>query len=72
LDSRSLVLSNPTASDTTTIPFFDETQQNSIERRSQRTRKFSFVSAKDKHDNESIVTVNTKIFLVFLFLIHHL
>ena len=64
-DKISLVISNPTASDDSTIPFFDETQQNSMtdEKKShytlsrQRTRNFTHVSERVKQDNESTVTV---------------
>ncbi len=61
-ENSSLVYSNPTTADNMTIPFFDETQQNSInpneDRKSLRTRNFSCGSERDKQDNESTITVN--------------
>ena len=59
-DNSSLVYSNPATNDDTTIPFFDETQQNSLneERKSQRTRNYSYISERNKQDNQSTVTVN--------------
>ena len=66
-DRSSLVISNPTFSDQTAIPFFDEHQGDSMleEKRShpvlsrQRTRNYSYVSERNKHDNESTVTVKS-------------
>ncbi|CAF1006440.1 unnamed protein product [Rotaria sordida] len=58
-ENSSLVLSNPTTSDTTTIPFFDETQQNSTneDRKSQRTRTVSYSSEQNQYNNDSTVTL---------------
>ncbi|CAF2903870.1 unnamed protein product [Rotaria sp. Silwood2] len=58
-ENSSLVFSNPTISDTTTIPFFDETQANSTneDRKSQRTRAFSYLSERPQYDNDSTVTL---------------
>ena len=67
-ENSSLVISNRTMSDDTPIPFFDETQQNSIneEKRThppvsrQRTRNYSGASERGKQDNESTVTVRER------------
>jgi hypothetical protein len=64
--------SNLTTNDNATIPFFDETQQNSInpndDRKSQRTINFSCGSEREKQDNESTITVNRTICSCFFFL----
>ena len=68
-DRSSLIISNPTYSDQTPIPFFDEHQGDSMldEKRShpvlsrQRTRNYSCVSERKQADNESTVTVKKKI-----------
>ena len=63
-DSTSLVYSNPTTSENTTIPFFDEIQQDSIhpneDRKNERMRRFSAVPERVKPDNESTITVNNE------------
>lgn len=61
-DNASLVFSNPTISENTTIPFFDETQNSSSneERKSQRARNFSYISERTHCDNDSTVTVSAE------------
>ncbi|CAF3763063.1 unnamed protein product [Rotaria sp. Silwood1] len=69
-ENSSFIYSNPTTSDTTTtIPFFEDTQQNSTneDRKSQRTRAFSYLSERHKHDNDSTVTAAIAIFILDAF-----
>jgi len=58
-DKSSLVFPNATISDTTSIPFLDETQPNTPneERKSQR----------NQNNNDSIITVKRKYIFIFLF-----
>jgi hypothetical protein len=72
-ENSSYIFSNPTTvydehqSYDTTIPFFDETQQNSISARShetlskQRTRNWSHISERLMEDQQSTVTVNAQL-----------
>jgi hypothetical protein len=58
-DKSSLIFPNATISDTTSIPFLDETQPNTPneDRKSQR----------NKNNNNSIITVKRKYIFIFLF-----
>ena len=68
-EKSSYIFSNPTTNSDehqsydTTIPFFDETQHNSMSTRSQetlskqRTRKWSHISERLNRDNRSTITV---------------
>ncbi|CAM4752984.1 unnamed protein product [Rotaria magnacalcarata] len=57
-DNESLVFSNPTTSDIRTIPFFDETQNSTNgDKKSQRTRAYSYLSERHQRDNDSTVTL---------------
>ncbi|CAF1331232.1 unnamed protein product [Adineta ricciae] len=58
-DDIDVVYSNPITIDDTTIPFFDESQRNSIreDKKSQRTRNISFGSEQARRDNDSTITL---------------
>jgi len=74
-EDSSFIFSNPTTntdehqSYDTTIPFFDDTQRNSMSERSQetvpksRTRNWSHISERPNRDNESTLTVNIFLFV---------
>ena len=83
-ENSSYIFSNPTIitdehqSYDTTIPFLDETHQNSISAKSpeilpkQRTRNWSHIPEQSIADNESTVTVNLQIcFLIFTEIVFH-
>ncbi|CAF2124314.1 unnamed protein product, partial [Rotaria magnacalcarata] len=67
-DNESLVFSNPTTSDIRTIPFFDETQNSTNgDKKSQRTRAYSYLSERHQRDNDSTVTAAVAFFVLDAF-----
>ncbi|CAF3279088.1 unnamed protein product [Rotaria socialis] len=67
-DNESLVFSNPTTSDIRTIPFFDEAQNSTNEdKKSQKTRAYSYLSERHQRDNDSTVTAAVAFFVLDAF-----
>jgi hypothetical protein len=64
-------LPNATASDATTIPIFDETEQSSAadeDKKNRRASGFSYLSERNQNTNDSIITVKGKYIFILFFL----
>ncbi|CAF1485256.1 unnamed protein product, partial [Rotaria sp. Silwood1] len=60
IDKSSVLLSNVTTTDATTIPFFDETQQNpaNVDSNNHPISGFSNLLEQNQKDNDLIITLD--------------